>query len=463
MKRNEVNGPVPSSFRDPAGFLFYKHGILYRQINETFRENYDNMMGSGLYQTLVDLELMVPHEEVNIESSEPAKAYKVIRPEVIPFVSYPYEWSFTQLKEAALTTIQIEKKSLDFGMSLKDCSAYNIQFRRGKPVFIDTLSFEKYYEGRPWFAYRQFCQHFLAPLALMCYKDIRLNQLLRIYIDGVPLDLASSLLPSKTRLLFPILTHIHLHAKTQNRFADKSLKTSRYKVSRLSLLGIVDSLWLAVNKMTWRPKGTEWAKYYEDTNYSTSALDHKKKIVSEFLDKLNPTNVWDLGANTGLFSRIAVRKGIQTISFDIDPAAVEKNYLECVEKGEAKILPLLLDLTNPSPGIGWQNQERMTILERGPADTVFALALTHHLAISNNLPLGKIAEFFHRITCSLIIEFIPKGDSQVQRLLSSREDVFPEYTQQAFECKFNKYFTIQESVKIKESERTMYLMTKRNP
>lgn len=463
MKKSEMNCPEPSSFRDPAGFLFYKHGILYRQINEISRENYDNMTGSGLYQALVDLELMVAHEEVNIERPAPAKAYKVIRPEVIPFVSYPYEWCFTQLKEAALTTIKIEKKALDSGMSLKDCSAYNIQFRRGKPVFIDTLSFEKYDEGQPWVAYRQFCQHFLAPLALMCYKDIRLNQLLRIYIDGVPLDLASSLLSSKTRLLFPILTHIHLHAKTQSRFADKSLKTSKYKVSRRSLLGIVDSLWTAVNKMKWRPKGTEWAMYYNDTNYSTTALDHKEKIVSEFLDKLNPGNVWDLGANTGLFSRISSRKGILTVSFDIDPAAVEKNYLECVEQGETKILPLLLDLTNPSPGIGWQNLERMTIFERGPADTVFALALIHHLAISNNLPLGKIAEFFYKITCSLIIEFIPKDDSQVQRLLSSREDIFPEYTQQAFECEFNKYFTIQESVKIKESERTIYLMTRWNP
>ena len=179
------------------------------------------------------------------------------------------------------------------------------------------------------------------------------------------------------------------------------------------------------------------------------------------LDKINAKSVWDLGANVGIFSRIASDRGIQTISFDIDPAAVEKNYLECVERNEANILPLLLDLTNPSPGIGWQNQERTSLLERGPAETVLALALIHHLAISNNLPFGKIANFLSRICSSLIIEFIPKSDSQVQKLLSTREDIFPNYTQGNFENGFKDFFKIQSSVKIKDSQRTLYLMERK--
>ncbi len=455
------NGHISSSFRDPSGFVFFQDGSIYRQVNILYKENYDHLIDSGLYETLVDARLLVPHNEVDLSYARTDSAYKILKPELVPFISYPYEWCFSQLKDAALTTLKIQKTALDFGMTLKDSSVYNIQFIKGKPVLIDTLSFEKYREGQIWIPYRQFCQHFLAPLALMGYRDIRLNQFFRIYIDGVPLDLASSLLPFRTWFSFPLLSHIHLHAKSQNRFANKPVNTSGRKMSRLAFLSLIDNLESAVKKLRWQPQDTEWADYYEDTNYSPDALHHKEELVTEFLGKVNPTTVWDLGANTGVFSRIACQKGTQTISFDIDPAAVEKNYLRTVEEKEINILPLLLDLTNPSSNIGWENQERMSFLERGPADTVLALALIHHLAISNNLPLNRIAGLFSKICNSLIIEFVPKRDSQVQRLLSTREDIFPGYTEQGFESAFKAYFAIQDSVKIKNSERTLYLMQKR--
>ena len=458
MKDLKSNGDIPSSFRDPSGFLFHRDGSIYRQVNITYKENYDHLMNSGLYETLVRAELLIPHEEVAIQAARPDDAYKLIKPEPIPFISYPYEWSFSQLKDAALTTLRIQKMSLNFGMSLKDCSAYNIQFRKRRPVLVDTLSFERYRQGKPWVAYRQFCQHFLAPLALMSYRDVRLSQLLRIYIDGVPLDLAASLLPVRTRFVSSLFAHIHLHARSQKHFADKRGDTGRYRIGRFRFLGLIDNLESAIRRLKWRPLGTEWAEYYQETNYSSDALQHKKQIVSEFLDYLNPKNVWDLGANVGLFSRIASDKEIETISFDIDPAAVERNYLECVARGEIRILPLLLDLTNPSPGIGWENQERMSIQDRGPADTVLALALVHHLAISNNVPLARIADFFSSICNSLIIEFVPKSDSQVQRLLASREDIFDDYTQPVFEHQFGKYFKIRSRVRIRESDRILYLM-----
>ncbi len=295
----------------------------------------------------------------------------------------------------------------------------------------------------------------------MSYKDIRLNQLFQIYIDGVPLDLASSLLSFRTRLKPSLLSHIHLHAKSQKYFADKTLNTGNCKMSRLSLLGLVDNLESAIKKMEWRAKGTEWDNYYEDTNYSTIAFQHKKQLVAEFVGESKPKVVWDLGANIGIFSRITSDKGIQTISFDIDPACVENNYLKCIEKSETNILPLLQDLTNPSPAIGWEHKERMSLIERGPADTAIALALIHHLAISNNLPLNKIAVFLSKICNSLIIEFIPKNDSQVQRLLSTRKDIFSDYTQQTFEDEFSNYFAILNFVPIRDSERTLYLMKKR--
>jgi len=452
---------LSASFRDPSGFLFQQDGIIYRQVNLVYKDDYDHLMNSGLYQALVDDKLLIPHEEVGIEPPAPKLAYRVIKPEPIHFISYPYEWCFSQLRDAALTTLKIQRKATDFGMSLRDSSAYNIQFKNGRPLFIDTLSFGKYHEGEPWVAYRQFCQHFFAPLALMSYKDIRLSQLLSIHIDGLPLDLAARLLPCRTRLRFSLLSHIHLHARSQKHFADKPINIGRHWMSRYALLGILNSLESAVKKLKWQPGGTEWAEYYQDTNYSPQAFEHKKTIVAGFLDRVRPATVWDLGANVGIFSRLASDRGILTVSFDVDPAAVEKNYLDCVARDDTSILPLVIDLTNPSPSIGWENKERMSLKERGPADAVLALALVHHLAISNNVPLSRIAGFLSDICHWLIIEFIPKTDSQVQRLLATREDIFPDYTRQAFEQEFSRCFTIDDSADISESQRRLYLMRKK--
>lgn len=451
--------PHSASFRDPSGFLFHCDGELFRQVNKCYRENYEQLQESGLYQRLINANLLVSHEEIDRPPFDPGKAYKILRPRDIPFISYPYEWSFSQLKAAALLTLEIQRIALDFGMILKDSSAYNIQYSGPAPIFIDTLSFDKYKEGEPWVAYRQFCQHFLAPLALMSYRDVRLSQLLKIYIDGIPLDLASSLLPFRSRLSFSIGVHIHLHARSQKKYADSSCKATNRKVGQNAFRGLIDSLESAVKKLTWNPGGTEWGEYYKDTNYSSGAMEKKRRLVGELLDEINPEVVWDLGANIGIFSRISSDKGIPTISFDIDPAAVEKNYLEVVKKREENILPLLMDLTNPSSGIGWANEERMSLIERSPADAVLALALIHHLTISNNLPFGKTARFFSRICRHLIIEFVPKTDSQVQRLLSTREDIFLDYTKQAFEKVYSEYFRIIRSHPISNSERILYLMS----
>jgi len=449
---------VPGSFRDPSGFLFFKNKILYRQVNTIYKEDYDHLINSGLYKKLSESNLLVRHKEANLSFAESESAYKVLKPEPIAFISYPYEWCFSQLKDAALTTLKIQRIAIEYGMSLKDASAYNIQFQHGKPIFIDTLSFEILKQGRPWIAYRQYCQHFLSPLILMSSKDYHFNQLFKQYIDGIPLDLTSKILPWYTRLIPGIMIHIHLHARSQKYYSSKTINIKKKKIGRHAYLGIIDNLESVTRKIKLQLKNSVWSKYYEDTNYSPEAFEHKKKILETFLGEINPDEVWDLGANIGIFSRTASNKGIRTISFDIDSIAVEKNYRDCVSRNEKNILPLLLDLTNPSPAIGWENKERMSLIERGPTDTVFALALIHHLAISNNLPFAKVAAFLYKLCESLVIEFVPKSDSQVQRLLATREDIFDRYTQPDFEKEFSIFFTISEVVKIKDSDRTLYLM-----
>ena len=450
----------PGSFKDPSGFVFFSSGVTFRQVNKIYKEHYDHLLNSGLYSDLVALNLLIPHEELDIKLAFSNKAYKIIKPAPVSFLSYPYEWCFSQLKDAALVTLAIQKKALSLGMILKDASAYNIQFVSGRPLFVDTLSFEKYQEGQPWVAYRQFCENFLAPLALMRYKDLKLNQLFRVYLDGVPLEVASSFLPWHTRLNFSLLSHLHLHARSKTYFADRTVNVKEYKVSRHSLEGIIDNLERTIASLKIQLPETEWASYYEKTNYSSSAFLHKKQIIEGFLREIKPKVIWDLGANIGVFSRVASRRGIQTISFDGDPVAVEKNYRESVAKNERNILPLLVDLTNPSPSLGWENQERMSLLERGPADAVLALALVHHLAISNNLPFERIAQFLGKICRFLMIEFIPKEDSQVQKLLATREDIFSDYKKSLFEKEFKRYFKIKRVVKIKGSGRIIYLMQK---
>lgn len=450
---------LPSSFRDPNGFLFEKDGQLYRQVNRIYRPHFHHLETSGLYDELTKRQLLIRHERVRGELVLNDQADCVIQPERIPFISYPYEWCFSQLKDAALLTLEIQKTAFEYGMALKDASAYNVQFYNGRPMFIDTLSFEMYEEGRPWVAYRQFCQQFLAPLALMSYCDMRLRRLLRANIDGIPLDLASRLLPARTWLNPALTLHIHLHARSQQRYSDTNLKQQTMRpVSKLAFMGLIDSLHSAVHKLRWKPAGTVWGKYYSQTNYSEEAMDAKKQIVHTLLSEIEPLLTWDLGANTGVFSQIAASLGSSVISMDIDPAAVEMNYLRAKDEQDGLILPLLLDLCNPSPSQGWAHEERMSLQDRSGADAVLALALVHHLAIANNVPLYRIAEFMSQLGQWLVIEFVPKEDSQVQRLLSRRKDIFPRYTEAGFKEAFTWYYTIHKQVRIPNTVRSLYLM-----
>ena len=456
---------LPSSFRDPSGFLFKQDNRLLRQVNQTYAEHYDDLMTSGLYAKLVEERLLIPHEEVSEDLAlMPTGAYKVIEPEIVKYISYPYEWSFQQLKDAALLTLRIQNIALQYGMVLKDATAYNVQFHKGKPIWIDTLSFEKYTDGSPWVAYGQFCRHFYAPLALMSKTDIRLSQLLRVYIDGIPIELASNLLSWKTYFHFSILGHIHIHSKYQKRYeqAELNVLKNTANMKKGNLVALINSLQTSINNLKWKTTVTEWGDYYSDTNYSSEGMEDKIHTVQLWIRQSQPVHVWDLGGNVGVFSRLASSLGIPTLCFDMDPAAVNKNYLQTRQSNEVNLLPLVLDLTNPSSSLGWNHQERLSFADRGPADMVLALALMHHLVISNHISFDKLSEFFSGKCRILLIEFIPKHDSQVQRLLASREDVFIDYSEESFITSFLTHFEIIDTHKLRSSERTLYLMRSRS-
>lgn len=447
-----------ASFRDPSGFVYSRGKQIYRQINLIYKEDYETLIKSGLYSRLVKEKLLCPHEEIKKNSSLPKGAYKIIKPTIIPFISYPYEWCFNQMLAAALLTLKIQALALEHQMILKDATSYNVQFIGTRPIFIDELSFEKYQINQPWIAYRQFCQHFLAPLALMAMVDLRLGSLLVNYLDGIPLDLTSKLLPKKSLANFGLLTHLHLQAKSQSVFAGRESSSLKYRLGKKALANLVKNLSSTIRKLKPRQAKTTWSEYYSKTNYSPQAFAHKQSLVRKYLAEIHPKTVLDLGANTGLFSQIAAKQKAYVLSVDNDPLAVEKNF-QAFTPSEM-ILPLVVDFTNPSPSIGWKNLERTSFLRRTRVEAVLALALVHHLAIGHNLPLGQIASLFKDLGPHLIIEFIPKSDSQVKRLLSQREDIFPDYHQKGFKQAFGKYYHLKHAQPIKDSQRVIYMLEK---
>ncbi len=452
---------VASSFRDPAGYVFRQDGEYFRAIRPEYAEHYGHLLQSGLYQTLSRRKLLLAHTEVIPEPRSESGLFKVLKPRQLHFVSHPFEWCFSQLKDAALVTLEIQKTALEQGMSLKDASAYNIQFVDGRPTHIDTLSFEKAVPGRPWVAYGQFCSHFLAPLALMAYTDVRLHQLLRVYLDGIPLDLAAELLPWRSWFHPAMLLHIHLHAASQRRLRNQPISHAirRRQLSRNALRGLITSLENAVRRLHWQPKREFWGNYYEETVLGGGYVESKQTVVREFLRLARPQRVWDLGANTGTFSRLASETvDSEVISFDLDPECVELNYREARQRGNGRVLPLVLDVTNPSPACGWNLAERHSLLDRRRPDLVMALALVHHLALGHNLPLPWIAGFLRQLAPYLLIEFVPKDDLNARKLLQAREEMFADYDQPHFEAAFETHFAIERSEPVAAAGRRLYLM-----
>jgi hypothetical protein len=452
---------VRGSFRDPSGHVFRRDGRLLRQVNHSYASDYDRLLSSGLYGELTRRNLLVRHEEVS-EQPDRDDCYKVLAPETIPFISYPFEWAFSQLKAAARTTLATQRLAVEHGMVLKDASAYNIQFVGSMPVLIDTLSFEQWTEGTPWVAYRQFCQHFLGPLALMSATDVRLGSLSRLFIDGPPLDLVSSLLPLTSRLHPSLLVHLHLHARAQARHGGAAIAgRAPSAFTKRAMLGLVEHLESAIGRLTYKAAGTTWADYYANTNYTEASMAEKHRLVARMVQDARPSTAWDLGANTGAFSRLAADAGAYTLAIDGDPAAVERAALAGQAHKEQRILPLVMDLTNPTGALGWAHEERSSLADRGPADLVLALGLIHHLTLSNHVPFGMTAEFFARLGRTLVIEFVPATDSQVVGMLSRMPKAQEGYTQVAFEQSYGERFDVRASEPIAGTERRLYRMTPR--
>ena len=450
--------PHPASYRDTSGFVFRHEDRVYRYVHPRYEDHYAQLMSSGLYDELVKKAMLVAHREIKETDKFGFKDGRILLPEQISFISYPYEWSFDMWKDAALLTLQIATASLQKGMILKDATPFNIQFCKGNLVFIDTLSFENYEDGNPWIAYRQFCECFLAPLLLMHYCHPGTNKLFTVYPNGMPMHVLVSLLPKRSKWNMNTQLHVHLQARFSGNKKTKPAGENNFSKQKLELL--LKGLESFVQKLSPKKVKTAWDDYYTDTILGDDYLKAKTALVNSFISGIDFSNVIDLGANDGHFSLLFTADK-NVIATDADPNCINDLYLKTKATGITNILPIVNDLTIPSPTIGWGNAERESMTGRLKADLVLALALLHHLAIANNIPLQLIANWLQPMGEHLIIEFVPKSDEKVKLLLQNRKDIFDNYTLENFKYIFTQKYQIIKEEKVGNTQRVLFLM-KRN-
>ena len=449
----------PASFRDPCGFMFKREGGLYRLVNPRYFPEFEHLEKSGLLKKLFESHQLISHD-VQERSEESI----VLKPRLIPFISYAPEWSFEALKEAALLHLRINLLAIDHGMILKDASSYNVQFIGSQPYFIDTLSFDFYREGTPWYAFGQFCRHFIAPLLLMKYHAWDFNKMLLEFMDGLPMDLTSRLLPWKTHFSPFIKSYIHMHAKSiaKNQGRDRGVR--EVSLSRKALVNSLNYAKLFLEELNCHQPSSEWGDYYSFTNYSVKSFEGKQGLISRWVEQIGAKKIWDVGGNDGHFSsHIGVEKDLVIIS-DMDAIAIDKSFKRNKREARDNIYSLLVDVMNPTPSIGFANRERDSFLHRiedGKFDCSLVLALIHHLCISNNCSFSMLAELFAPLSQYIIIEFVPREDSWVKKLLENmreRKHLFEGYSRENFELAFAQSYILEKREAVGEGGRELYLM-----
>jgi len=449
-----------SSFRDPSGYVFIEENAVKRAINPVYFKQFESLSDSGFYQMLFDKKYLIPHK-----ASSQTQSQIIIESEKIPFVSYPYEWSFLQYKHAALLTLRIQKLALEHNFTLKDASAFNITFHQGKPIFIDTLSFDFYKENTPWMAYKQFIMHFLGPLLLTKYYGHDHLKTLSHQLEGITLQKLSKMLPAKSYLNPTVLINVHLLAKYDKKYeADK--KTVSNNLSKAAQIKLLDSLYVFIENLTVN-ENTEWDDYYNQTNYNEAAYELKKEAVGNWFSEINGETLIDIGGNDGTFSRELKSLAKLMIVADVDANAVEQNYRQALKNKEKTLAPIVVDVLNPAANYGFNNRERFSFIDRIEElslDGCLALAVIHHITLSGNIPFDLSAQFFSKMANNLLIEFPTRTDSWVEFLLASKRDFkdhFDFYNETNFEQAYSAYFEIVKKEPIADSQRILYSLKRR--
>jgi len=455
-------GGVSGSFRDPGGFVIERDSRIFRVITRHSLDDWNAFSGSELRRELARDRLLIstrPAEPASLpEGLEPGA--QLVEHDRVPFVSYPYEWSFAMLKDAALLTLELLERALARDFVLKDATPYNVQFVGSRPVFIDVLSFARYREGEPWAGYNQFCKMFLYPLMLQAYKRIPFQSWLRSELEGLEPLTFSRLLSLRDRLRPGVLAHVQMHAWLQERLAaDPTSVRGQIRQAGLPKQAIVKNvrgLRRLVERLQAAEEKTVWAEYEHSCSYSDAARQQKEEFVREVVVAQRPQLVWDLGANIGRFSRIAAERAGYVVAMDADAASIDLLYRQLRKEGGEKTLPLVMNLANPSPDQGWQARERRSPLARGRPDLILALALIHHARISANIPVESFLAWLARMESALVIEFVAKEDARVRQLLLNKDDSYDDYTRAGFEACLARHFRLERSQALDGGTRFLY-------
>lgn len=449
---------IDGSFRDPAGHVFERDGRIFRSVTQVGRNNYEATKNA--MDSLVTSGRLVGFQEVDPAGLDISGAEILLEHPRLNFVSYPYEWSFSLLKSAALFHLDLQLDMLEQGITLSDATAFNVQFAGPKPVFIDHLSLRPYKEGEFWLGHKQFCEQFLNPLLLRAQFDVPHNAWYRGSPDGIPTEHMARILPWRSRISWRSLANIILPARFQSgATSDASAKfsTEGRALPKVAFAGMLRQLrkWIA-NLAPKNAERTVWAYYASTTTYDDAETLAKREFVERFIKSERPEFVIDLGCNTGDYSELSLSAGAtQVIGFDFDQQALDTAYSRAIEKG-LNFLPLFLDASNPSPSQGWRERERPGFAKRMQADAVLALAFEHHLAIAKNAPISQVIDWITSIAPKGIIEFVPKEDPTVQKMLLLRQDIFPDYCVENFHRHLAKTTSITGCAVVSKSGRTLF-------
>jgi len=459
----------PASFRDRTARVFRRDGHVYRALSEQALTQWQQLSRTRFFQRRQEDGSVVATEP--LASAEAAEGLSggswvaVLRHETIPFVSYPYEWCFGMLRAAALLQLDLVLEALGEGLVLKDASAYNVQWRGAQPVFIDIGSFEPLAPGEPWVGYRQFCQLFLYPLMLQAYRDLAPHAWLRGNIDGIPPGDCRRMMSTRDLLRRGVLTHVVLQAKAEARYGgsgrDMRAELKRAGFSTALIRANVRSLRALVDSLAWEPGRSQWSEYTTEHSYDVEDEERKVRFVASVAGTRRWPLVWDLGCNTGRFARLVADHAACVVALDADQLAVERFYRVLAAEGNRTILPLVGNLADPSPGLGWRGRERVPLADRGKPDLILCLALLHHLVISANIPLPDLLDWLAGLGADLVIEFVDRGDPMVQRLLLNKTDQYGDYDRAAFERGLAASFTIVRTEPLGSGTRFLYHASRR--
>ena len=460
----------PGSFRDRTSRVFYQAETVFRALSPPALANWQQLAAKAFFQRLQDAGKVVQTQQVETiplqadaqdsASSADSSWVATLKHQTIPVISYPYEWSFGMLKDAALLQLELLQAALAEGMILKDASSFNMQWIGSQPIFIDIPSFTPLAPGEPWVGYRQFCQLFLYPLLLQAYKNMPFQPWLRGNIDGIEPQDCTQLMSLRDRFRAGVFSHVYLQAQAQSRYAQAShniqhdLRSAGFDTQLIQTN--VSRLTRLIQKLDWQRSQSTWSEYAEQPPYTEAEQSQKADFVRRVAQSQKWSSVWDLGCNTGTFSRIAAENASTVVAMDVDALVIERLYQALKTERNTTILPLVSNLADPSPSLGWRGTERRALTERSSPDLILALALIHHMVISANIPLKEFVAWLAERRASLVIEFITRDDPMVRTLLRHKADQYTDYNLEYFERCLADTFEVERQETLESGTRLLY-------